>query len=123
MDQNTDQSDHHALLEQEQEQLNEQNAQQDPQALAAAIENHRVARLQRAGIMQRMVRWIGFVALPEFAEMDLHETNTRIGRGIALLDQLLDVQRDTIRAAVLARQPIADYGNELMEMEEQYYNA
>lgn len=73
--------------------------------------------------MQRVLRWIGFMNLPEFAEMDFYTAKTRIERGTNLMKQMEEIQLDTMRAVVLARLPIADYGNEFMDLEEQYFTA
>lgn len=76
---------------------------------------------QRDSIVQRLERWIGFMATPQFAEEDLLAVQTRIERGTNLWKLMEDMQLDHIAIADPA--DVIIFGNEFMELEERYFNA
>lgn len=100
------------------------NDQQGHGSVLGSAEKHRNAvRAQRAMEMKRMERWIGFMALPDFADMDFYEAKTRIERGSDIMKQLEAVQLQMMAAATADEDPIQVYGNEFMELEERYVSA
>ena len=71
---------------------------------------------QRGSLVTRMNRWINFVNLAEFLEMDLHETKARINRGAEMFHTLEQAQLHMLNQTVnQAERDIFD--NELMEID------
>lgn len=94
-----------------------QTQQVSPELVARRL----ATKNQRDSIMQRLERWMAFLATPQFAEEDLLAIQTRIERGTNLWRQMEDIQLDYI--AIAAPANVGTFGNEFMELEERYYNA
>lgn len=99
-----------------------------PEQLPENYENpplptHFAATVKRTSVLNRLNRWIEFMASPLVGAMDSYAAETRAERGRILMRQMEELQLEVVSTAGRNLDVVQEFGNEFMELEDRYYGA